>query len=326
MASTIPPPTNLVGKGKGAGPNRAVATRSPEEMRPSKLRFPDGVAFRIEIPSVEGPSCVRAVLTEADRLSVPVRRLSQGSGVTLTSDDELDEMVSLCAAAGVELSLFARPCAQWGTSSAARAPSGQVFGPSVYGDGQLRAALAEIGRAAEHGVRSVLIADIGLLAAFGRLRLGGHLPSDMQAKVSAMLPISNSATAEVLVSLGADTLNVQPDLPLQDIVAIRSVVDVPIDMYIEAPDNLGGFLRYHELAALVQYAAPIYLKFGLRNGPDVYPAGTHLEQVTTSLSIERVRRAKLGIEALERDGIRLETSARGAKGLAIPVLAETPPT
>lgn len=292
-------------------------------MRPSTVRFPDGAAFRVEVPSVEGPACVRAVLNEAERLSVPVRRMSQGSGVTLTTDDELDEMASLCAAAGVELSLFARPCALWGTSAAARAPAGQVFGPSVHGEGQLRAALAEVRRAAEHGIRSVLIADVGLLAAFGKLRAGGELPSDMQAKVSAMFPVANPATAEVLVSLGADTLNVQPDLSLQDVAAIRSAVDVPLDIYIESPDNVGGFVRYHEMADLVRYAAPVYLKFGLRNAPDVYPAGSHMEQLVTSLTLERVRRAKLGMEMLARDGVALETSARGAKGLAVPVMAGT---
>jgi hypothetical protein len=75
----------------------------------SSARFPDGVRYRVEIPSTEGPRCIEAVLEEADRLDVPLHRVSQGSGVFLHTDDELDELARLAAGAGVEVSLFARP-------------------------------------------------------------------------------------------------------------------------------------------------------------------------------------------------------------------------
>jgi hypothetical protein len=75
----------------------------------SEKRFPDGAQYRIEIPSTEGPRCLDAVLEEAERLDVPVHRVSQGSGVFLHTDDELDELARLAADARVEVSLFARP-------------------------------------------------------------------------------------------------------------------------------------------------------------------------------------------------------------------------
>src|SRR5262245_52009886 len=77
----------------------------------SALRFPDGGQYRVEIPSVEGPRCVEAVLKEATRLDVPVARISQGSGVGLLTDGEIADMVAMTSAAGIEMSLFARPCA-----------------------------------------------------------------------------------------------------------------------------------------------------------------------------------------------------------------------
>ena len=46
---------------------------------------------------------------------------------------------------------------------------------------------------------------------------------------------------------------------------------------------------------MVRVAAPIYLKFGLRNSPPLYPAGQHLESLVLALSRERVRRAAIGL-------------------------------
>ena len=75
----------------------------------SAKRFADGAQYRVEVPSTKGPECLRAVLEEADRLSVQVHRVSQGSGVFLHTDSELDEMAGIAARARVEVSLFARP-------------------------------------------------------------------------------------------------------------------------------------------------------------------------------------------------------------------------
>src|SRR5947208_11411827 len=92
----------------------------------SEKRFPDGAQYRVEIPSTEGPRCLDAVLEEADRLDVRVHRVSQGSGVFLHTDAELDELAGTAASARVEVSLFARPNAAWGTSAMARSAAGAV--------------------------------------------------------------------------------------------------------------------------------------------------------------------------------------------------------
>jgi hypothetical protein len=271
----------------------------------SVKRFPDGAQFRVEIPSTEGPRCLEAILEEAARLDVPIHRVSQGSGIFMLTDDELDELVALAAGARIELSLFARA----------------GFTAFVVGQDALAALLDDVVRAAAHGVRSVLLADVGAVHAFARLRAEGVLPADMQAKVSVLLPIANAATALVLEELGASTLNLPPDLSLARIAAIRAAVDLPIDFYVEAPDTLGGSVRLHEIPELIRVAAPVYVKFGLRNAPDVYPSGSHLEATSVALSRERVRRARLGLELLERSGYEPERSNVGAVGLAVPVLA-----
>ncbi|HEY1369621.1 MAG TPA: U32 family peptidase [Gaiellaceae bacterium] len=284
----------------------------------SEKRFPDGAQYRFEIPSTEGPRALEVVLLEAERLDVRIHRISQGSGVFMLTDAELDEKARLAAAANVEVSLFARPNAGWDVSAQARAPAGGPLAPAIRGAEQLVHALDDARRAAEHGFRSVLIADVGLLAAFDAMRRAGELPAEMQAKVSVMLPVANPATARTLVELGANTLNLPTDLSLAQIASIRAAVDVPLDVYVEAPDNLGGFVRLNEIPELVRVAAPVYVKFGLRNAPDVYPSGSHLESTVVALSRERVRRARLGMELLARAYPEATTSELGASGLVVP--------
>src|SRR5436309_11554653 len=94
------------------------------ELPDSAKCFPDGAQYRVEIPSTEGPACLEAVLAEADRLDVTIHRVSQGSGVFMMTDAELDAMARLAAAANVEVSLFARPNAGWDASAMAAAPAG----------------------------------------------------------------------------------------------------------------------------------------------------------------------------------------------------------
>jgi hypothetical protein len=234
----------------------------------------------------------------------------------MQTDAELEELARTAAAARVEVSHFARPNAAWGVSAAARTHAG--FAAAAHGQEGVVANLEDCVRAAEHGFRSVLIADVGVLDAFAEARAAGLLPAEMQAKVSVMLPAANAAAARVLERLGASTINVPTDLTLPQIAAIRAAVEVPLDVYVEAPDNVGGFVRHHEIPELIRVAAPVYVKFGLRNAPEVYPAGTHLEATTVALSRERVRRARLGLELLARSGRDYSTSELGAAGLAVP--------
>jgi hypothetical protein len=287
----------------------------------SPKRFPDGASFRIEIPSTEGPRALEAVLDEAGRREVSIHRVSQGSGSFLLTDAELDDMARIARDAQVEVSLFARPTASWGPSASARSDIGPAVAAAVHGQEGLVHALDDIRRAAEHGIRSVLITDVGLLDVFREMRDRDVLPRDMQAKMSVMLPIANPATARVLVRLGANTLNLVTDLSLAELAAIRAAVDVPIDFYIEAPDETGGFVRLYELPELIRVAAPVYVKLGLRNAPNIYPAGTHLEETAIALSRERVRRAQLALELLDRSGSTAEMSKPGARDLAIPAPA-----
>jgi HEPN domain-containing protein len=49
---------------------------------------------------------------------------------------------------------------------------------------------------------------------------------------------------------------------------------------------------------LIRAAAPVYVKLGLRNAPNIYPSGLHLEELAVKLGRERVRRAELVLRLL----------------------------
>lgn len=266
----------------------------------SPQRFPDGGAWRVEIPSVEGPNALRTVFAEADRLGVPVHRVSQGSGVMLLTDAELDDMREIAAERGVEVSLFVGPRAGWDTGAMAASSAGRIVAPKVRGMDQLVQAVEDVKRACSHGIESVLVTDEGLLAVLGEMRAAGELPAGLILKGSVMLGASNPVSIRQLERLGLSTFNTPTDLSLAQFAAIRAATTMPLDIYVEVPDDIGGFIRHYEIADLVRVCAPVYLKFGLRNAPNIYPAGSHLEATAIALTKERLRRARIGLDLLQR--------------------------
>ena len=277
-----------------------VPGRDLGELPSSSKRFPDGAQWRVEIPSVEGPRPLQAVLEAARDRKVPVHRISQGSGMMLLTGTEIAEMVELGRAWGIEVSLFIGPRASWDVGVQATASSGRVAAGSLRGADQVVYAVEDVRRGCELGVRSVLVADIGLLHVLGKMKESGGLPPDLVLKVSISLPVCNPAAARVVEDLGANTINLPVDLSLSQIAAIRASVDLPLDVYVEAADDFGGTVRHYEIAELVRVAAPVHLKFTVRNAPGIYPAGGHLAQVAESTARERVRRAEIGLAILLR--------------------------
>jgi hypothetical protein len=120
------------------------------------------------------------------------------------------------------------------------------------------------------------------------------------------------------VAIGGTTVNVPSDMSLAELTEIRSLSDAPIDLYVEAPDSLGGMVRGNELAEIALVAAPLYAKFGLRNARAVYPAGGHVANDVVANVREKVRRAALALEWLDASGVDLEMSKPSAEGIGVP--------
>lgn len=280
--------------------------------------FPDGADFRIEIPSVEGPRVLETVIAAAAEEGIVVNRVSQGSGAMLMREDELREMSALGAEHGIEVSLFVGPRESYDITAHPRTADGAGHGGQARGLRGLRYAVEDIARAAECGIRGFLIPDLGLLALVNELQRTGELPASIVWKVSVMLAPSNPLALRELERVGGSTVNVPSDVSLETLREMRAATALPIDLYVESPDGLGGVVRGDELGDLVRAGAPLYAKFGLRNSRNIYPSGRHLVEEACAIAREKVHRAAAALEWVSRLHPELVQSAPGAEGIGVP--------
>jgi hypothetical protein len=232
------------------------------------------------------------VVEAAAEHNVSVHRISQGTGIVLQTDAEIERMVKLGAEIRIEVCLFTGPRAAWEIGVQATTSSGRVAGAVLRGTDQLGYGIEDVRHGCGLGLRSVLVADLGQLWVLGRMKQAGELPADLILKVSISSPVANPATARVLEDLGATTLNLPVDLSLAQIAAIGQAVDCPLDVDVEGTDDYGSPVLYYEIPELMRLAAPVHLKFGLRNSQALYPSGGHLNAVPLSTARERVRRGR----------------------------------
>ncbi|MDJ1130949.1 hypothetical protein [Streptomyces iconiensis] len=289
-----------------------LGTPEPSPADASAHAFPDGGRWRTEVPSVEGPEALSVVLAEAARLDVPLHRISQGSGVWMLTDAELGEMVAATRESGVELCLFTGPRGTWDIGASTRTDSGGA-GLRARGHDAVAGCVEDALRATESGVSCLLVADEGVLWTLHRARAAGIIPAGTTLKVSALTGPVNPASYAVYERLGADSVNVPSDLTLAHLTEIRRVSAAPMDMYVEAPDDLGGYVRMYETAELIRRGAPLYLKFGLARSPALYPSGHHLRDTVLATARERVRRGRLVLDLLARHGADGAMSPLGAR-------------
>jgi Peptidase family U32 len=284
----------------------------------SASAFPDGAHFRIEIPSVEGPRVLEEVVTAAEAEGIVVNRVSQGSGAMLLREAELRELAEIGAASGMEVSLFVGPREGYGVGAHARSGEGAAHAGQLRGLHGLRYAAEDVSRAAECGIRSFLIADTGLLRLVTEMQAAGELPPEIVWKISVLMAPSNALAIRELERLGASTVNIPSDVTVDQLAELRAATALPLDLYVESPDGLGGVVRGDELGELVRAGAPLYAKFGLRNARMIYPAGAHLVDEARAIAREKVHRAAAALEWLARLAPELVQSEAGAPGLGVP--------
>ena len=228
----------------------------------SEKRFSDGAQYRFEVPGIQGPAAMRALLAEVERLGLVIHRVTQTKGIMLLSDEDIMEMVRLAKEYQVELVLSVGPRATYDTSASVNTPEGQRMGYRLRGQDQIVRAMEDVRRGVALGCRSFLVYDEGCLWVLNKMREHGEIPSECKFKVSAHSGHGNPCSAKVLHELGADSINPVRDIQLQMMAAIRQAIDIPVDIHTENPASTGGFIRHYEVPEMIRVTAPIYLKTG----------------------------------------------------------------
>jgi len=239
-----------------------MPTGDAYDLPSSGKRFSDGGQYRFEVPGIQGPATMKALLQEIDSLGLHLHRVTQTKGIMLLSDGEISQMVELAEDWKVDLILAIGPRATYDTSASVHTPEGQRMGYRLRGQEQIVRAVEDVKRAARLGCRGFLIYDEGSLWLLNEMRTQGEIPEDCKFKISAHCGHGNPCSAKLLELNGADSVNPIRDIQIQMLGAIRQAIDIPIDVHTENPDSSGGFIRHYEVPEMVRVASPIYLKTG----------------------------------------------------------------
>lgn len=253
----------------------------------SEKRFEDGAQYRFEVPGIQGPKVMEALLEAMDQYGIALHRVTQTKGIMLLTDNEIMEMVRLAKEGQTDLILAIGPRATTDTSASVNTPEGVRMGYRLRGQEQVVRAVEDVKRAASFGCRSFLVYDEGCLWLLNEMRKAGEIPADCHFKVSAHAGHGNPCSAKLLELIGANSVNPVRDIQLQMLAAMRQAIDIPIDIHTENPKSTGGFIRHYEVPEMIRVAAPIYLK----TGGSV--AKTHSWDSTTDDAKQRAKQVSL---------------------------------
>lgn len=242
--------------------NKGLPVGDLYDLPESQKRFPDGAQYRFEVPGIQSPAPMKALLEQIDEYGIQIHRITQTKGIWTLLDNEIEKMVEYANNWKVELVLACGPRATTDTSASVKTDEGMRMGYRLRGGEQIVRAVEDIRRGARLGVRSFLIYDEGLMWLLGKMRKDGFIPADCKFKISAHTGSGNPCSAKMFEEMGANSINPVRDIQIQMLAAMRAAIDIPIDLHTENPKSSGGFIRHYEVPEFIRVAAPVYLKTG----------------------------------------------------------------
>src|SRR4030065_2331350 len=87
------------------------------DMPSSAVRFPDGAAFRIEVPTVNSAEAVAALPDTATQNGITINRVTEPYGMFRHTREEIKEYCRLCNDYGTELIMSTGPRATYDTGA-----------------------------------------------------------------------------------------------------------------------------------------------------------------------------------------------------------------
>jgi len=279
----------------------------------STKRFPDGGAYRIEVPTVNTAEAVAALLDTATKNNITINRVTETYGMFRHTAAEIKQYCKLCADYGAELMMSVGPRATYDTGATVLSEQGVRISYRLRGMEQLIRAVEDVKRGYDLGVRGFLIYDEGMLWLIGQMRRDGALPKDIIFKTSAHLGQCNPAAFKLLESLGADSLNPVRDLQIPMIAALRAAINTPLDVHTDNPPGSGGFIRVYEAPEIVRVAAPVHCKTG-----NSVVAG-HGQLTSASDGKKMADQATIVVEMVSKYYPEVFQSPKGSPDLHLPV-------
>ncbi len=284
------------GSGRDWLAGKSYPVSDGEELEISAEEFDGGGQYGVEIPVVNSLAELERLVKQLTSYGLYVTRFNETRGSFLLSDSELAEMLQLCRENeyGMLISIGPRP--EYDVkASFYRTQFGLEMGRKINNSDAFRACVEEVLRLADLGCRGIIVYDIGVLRVLDEMRREGVLPTDMVFKTSSHCMPTNPFIGRIFAENGADSITLAHDLGLPMIHQMRRlnpglVLDVPTDVY----KAKGGFIRFYELAEIVQVAAPVMLKMGASVQAHPY------DRLSEGSTKERVDRVARGIEMLDR--------------------------
>lgn len=282
-----------------------LPAEDPATPRTSDGRFADGGWYKWEVAgALDGASVHRLVGLLAEH-GVRLHQVTNTVGTMRYLDAEIVDLVAACREHGIQLRMAVGPRGLHDIGGQKLASS-SVASASAYrlrGATALRTGVDDVVHAVRLGVRGFLVFDEGLLAVLAGLRERGHLPAEVRLKASSNMGASNPAHARLLAESGADSVNLQRDLDVRMIGAVRAATPVALDLHTDNPGSTGGFVRGYDIGEMVRVAAPVYLKTGnaAQDFSETAPSDRELAAIAHQLLLDNQLLARLFATATPSD-------------------------
>ena len=117
----------------------------------SEKRFRDGGQFRFEVPGIQGPKVMIALLEAMESYGLYLHRITQTQGIMRLTDAEIAKMVELACEWQTDLILAVGPRATTDTSASVHTEEGVRMGYRLRGQEQIVRAIEDVRRAARLG-------------------------------------------------------------------------------------------------------------------------------------------------------------------------------
>lgn len=278
----------------------------------SQIQFSAGGDYGIEVASVNNMKILEEILRHADNFDVRIDRVDECRGMFRLPDNEIREMVAACRERQMGLVMSVGPRAVYDIGGFSRSPNGIRLGYRLRGMSNVAHAVDDVLRGLDLGVRGFIIYDEGLLDVLGQMRTAGMIPQETMLKLSVHATCANPASARLMARIGADTINLIPDVELPMLAAFRQATDVPLDVFSDTAGAAGGMIRTYDIPEFIRVAAPIYIKGGAVSQPQQ----NHLPSVTERE--ERMKQVRCVVEMIERAAPHARQVSPDEPSLAIP--------